>query len=82
MKPTLVEPQSPSGYGKVPFATSGPPNLTNTGDNHKNNYKNIILEICQGKTIPHFLTHFASYVTYLLEIEFDGYCLVAIALFG
>ena len=45
MKPTLVEPQSPSGYGKVPFATSGPPNLTNTGDNHKNNYKNIILEI-------------------------------------
>ena len=45
MKPTLVEPQSPSGYGKVPFATSGPPNSTNTGDNLKNNYKNIILEI-------------------------------------
>ena len=45
MKPTLVEPQSPSGYGKVPFATSGPPNLTNTGDIHKNNYKNIMLEI-------------------------------------
>ena len=41
MKPTLVEPQSPSGYGKVPFATSGPPNLTNTGDNYKNNYKNL-----------------------------------------
>ena len=38
MKSTL-EPQSPSGYGKVPFATSGPP------DNHKNNYKNMILEI-------------------------------------
>ena len=45
MKPTLVEPQSPCGYGKVPFATSGPSNSTNTGDNHKNNYKNIILEI-------------------------------------
>ena len=45
MKPTLVEPQSPSGYGKVPFATSGPPNLTNTGDIRKNNYKNIILKI-------------------------------------
>ena len=29
---------------KLPFATSGPPNSTNTGDNHKNNYKNIILE--------------------------------------
>ena len=45
VKPTLVEPQSPSGYGKVPFATYGPPNSTNTGDIHKNNYKNIILEI-------------------------------------
>ena len=45
MNLTLVEPQSPSGYGKVPFATSGPPNSTNTGDNHKKNYKNIILEI-------------------------------------
>ena len=45
MKPTLVEPQSRSGYGKVPFATSGPPNLTNTGDIHKNNYKSIILEM-------------------------------------
>ena len=45
MKPTLVVPQSPSGYGKVPFATSGPPNSRNTGNNHKNNYKNIMLEI-------------------------------------
>ena len=45
MEPTLVEPQSPSGYGKVPFAMSGPPNLTNTGNIHKNNYKNMILEI-------------------------------------
>ena len=45
MKPTLVKRQSPSGYGKVPFATSGPPNLTNTGDIHKNGYKNKILEI-------------------------------------
>ena len=44
MKQTLVEPQSPSGYGKVSFATSGPSSLTKTGDNHKNNYKNIILE--------------------------------------
>ena len=44
-KPTLAEPQSPRGYGKVPFAMSGPPNLTNTGDSHKNNYKNTILEI-------------------------------------
>ena len=26
-------------------AMSGPPNSTNTGDNHKNDYKNIILEI-------------------------------------
>ena len=49
MKPTLVEPQSPSGNDKVPFATSGPPNLTNTGDNHKNNYTNIILEIAKKK---------------------------------
>ena len=45
MKATLVEPQGPSSNGKVPFATSGPHNLTNTGDIHKNNYKNIILEI-------------------------------------
>ena len=45
VKPTLVETQSPSGYGKVPFATSGPPNSTNAGDIHKNNYKNIILEM-------------------------------------
>ena len=49
MKPTLVEPQSPSGYGKVPFATSGPPYFTNTGDIHKNNYKNIVLQICINK---------------------------------
>ena len=26
------------------MARSGPHNSTNTGDNHKNNYKNIILE--------------------------------------
>ena len=35
VKPTLVEPHSPNGFGKVPFDTSGPPNLTNTGDIHK-----------------------------------------------
>ena len=29
----------------LPCATSGPPNLTNTGDIHKNNCKNIISEI-------------------------------------
>ena len=52
MKPTLVEPQSPSGYGKVPFAMSGPPNLTNTGDIRKNNYKNIILEIANTIVLP------------------------------
>ena len=46
MKPTLVEPHSPNGFGKVSFDTSGPPNSTNTGDIHKNNYKNIKLEIC------------------------------------
>ena len=45
MKPTLIEQQSPSGYGKVPFAISGPPSWTNTSDIHKNTYKNIILEI-------------------------------------
>ena len=45
MKPFSVEPQSSRGYGKVPFATSGPPNSTNTGDNHKNYYKNILLEM-------------------------------------
>ena len=45
MKPTLVEPHSPDGFGKVSFDTSGPPNSTNTGDIHKNNYKNIILDI-------------------------------------
>ena len=45
VKPTLVELQSPSSYGKVPFAMSGPPNSTNTGDIHKKTYKIIILEI-------------------------------------
>ena len=30
-------------YGKVPFATSEPPDSTNTGDNHKNNYTLRIL---------------------------------------
>ena len=50
MKPTLIEMQSPSGYGKVPFATSGSPNSTNTGDNHKNNYKNV-LEISSVVTV-------------------------------
>ena len=35
MKPILVEPHSPSGFGKVSFATSGSPNFTNTGDIHK-----------------------------------------------
>ena len=49
VKQTLDEPQSPSSYAKVPFATSGPPNLTNTGNIHKNNYKNIILEITECK---------------------------------
>ena len=45
MKPTLVEAQSSSGYGKVPYTTSGPPKSTNTGDIRKNGYKNMILEI-------------------------------------
>ena len=45
MKPTLVEAQSSSGYGKVPYTTSGPPISTNTGDIRKNDYKNMILEI-------------------------------------
>ena len=35
MKPTLVEPHSPNSFGKVPFAMSGPPNGTNTGDIYK-----------------------------------------------
>ena len=47
MKPTLVEAQSSSGYGKVPYTTSGPPKSTNTGDIRKNGYKNMILEIEQ-----------------------------------
>ena len=45
MKPTLVEAQSSSGYGKVPYTTSGPSKSTNTGDIRKNGYKNMILEI-------------------------------------
>ena len=54
MKPTLVEAQSSSDYGKVPYTTSGPPKLTNTGDIHKNGYKNIIIEInnASRKTVP------------------------------
>ena len=32
VKPTLVEAQSPSGFGKLPYTTSGPHILTNTGD--------------------------------------------------
>ena len=48
MKPTLVELQSARGDDKVPFAMSGPPNLTNTGNIHKTNNKNIILEILIG----------------------------------
>ena len=32
VKPTLVEAQSPSGFGKVPYTTFGPPILTNTSD--------------------------------------------------
>ena len=35
VKPTLVEPHSLNGFGKVPFAKSGPPNWTNTGDIHQ-----------------------------------------------
>ena len=54
MKPTLVELQSPSGYGKVPVATSGPPNSTNTGDIHKKQlHKYIIRDVLQFK--PHIL---------------------------
>ena len=45
LKPTLVEAQSPSGFGKVPYTMPGPPILTNTGDIRKNDYKNMILEI-------------------------------------
>ena len=45
VKPTLVEAQSSSGYGKVPYTTSGPSKSTNTGDIRKNGYKNMILEI-------------------------------------
>ena len=45
MKPTLVEAQSSSGYGKVPYTTSGPSKSTNTGDIRINGYKNMILEI-------------------------------------
>ena len=69
MKPTLVEPQSPSGYGKVPFATSGPSNLTNTGDNHKNNYRNIILEI----SIPVDYKNHVTFTMVALIIYFKTY---------
>ena len=31
-----TEPHSPNDFGKVSFATSGPPNFINTGDIHKN----------------------------------------------
>ena len=55
MKPTLVKPHSRNGFGKVPFATSGPPNSTNTGDIHKNNYKNIMIEITKQKHRSVFL---------------------------
>ena len=44
MKRTLVEAQIPNSFGKVPYTTSGPPILTNTGDIRKNDYKNMILE--------------------------------------
>ena len=57
MKPNLVEAQSSSGYGKVPYTTSGPPKSTNTGDIRKNGYKNMILEIIQFNDIPFFNTH-------------------------
>ena len=66
MKPTLVELQSPSGYGKVPFAMSGPPNSTNTGDIHKNNYKNIqgdkksTQQVNYGKT-THFISKYSCW---------------------
>ena len=43
VKPTLVEAQSPCGFGKVPYTTSGPPISTITGDIRKNDYKNMIL---------------------------------------
>ena len=35
VKPTSVEPHSPNDFGKAPFAMSGPPNWTNTGDIQK-----------------------------------------------
>ena len=35
VKPTLVEPHSPNGFGNVPFDMSGLSNWTNTGDIHK-----------------------------------------------
>ena len=37
--------QSPSGYGNVSLAMSWTSNSTNTGDIHKNNCRNIILDI-------------------------------------
>ena len=55
MKPTSVEPQSPSSYGKVPFVMSGPPNSTNTGNIHKNSYKKI-LEIFRKIWIIYWIT--------------------------
>ena len=45
VKATLVEAQSPTGFAKVPYTTSRPPNLINTGDIHENDYNNMILEI-------------------------------------
>ena len=48
MKPSLVdvvEPQSPSGYGKVPFAMSGPPQFNKHWRQLQKQLQNIILEI-------------------------------------
>ena len=67
MKPTLVEAQSSSGYGKVPYTTSGPSKSTNTGDIRKNGYKNMILEINFWETEEvHFLSNFPLFQRYTL----------------
>ena len=66
MKPTLVEAQSPCGFGKVPCTTSGPPISTNTGDIRKNDYKNMMLEI---------VFHLGPWIRLGFELVWQGKCI-------
>ena len=72
MKPILVEPHSPNGFGKVSFATSGTPNLTNTGDIHKKKDSHISQQIDRQMLSPKKSTFILNILPPLRYKELDN----------